>query len=353
MKILHLIPRLEPGSAAKQLSLLVAGLPRERFESFVCALGRERPFAESLRKSGVRVEALGWHRAFDLTPFWHLSRVVRDFQPDVVHTWGPAALRVARLLPVLRGRRLIVSAPFVARERGLTVSWLDRRLLASADHHLLFGPREVECGRGCGIPEKRVTRLTPAVLPGSASPAALDLPASARCIVGVGPLEAEKGFRDAVWALDILRYVVDDVHLILVGDGPDRPHLERFTRDSGMAGMVRLLGPCDDVPSVLARAEVVWVPSRAPRGVNAALEAQAAGRAVIATRLPELAEVVADGETGFLIPVGDKVALARQSRLLLENAPLRGQMGEAASRRAAEKFPLAVLVQRCAAVYEC
>jgi glycosyltransferase involved in cell wall biosynthesis len=349
VKVLYLIPRLEPGGAAKQLTLLAGGLPRNRFEPCVCALGRDGPFAEPLRKAGVRVEALGWHRAFDPGPLWQLTRLIREFRPDVVHAWQPLALRVAALPPMSRGRRLFVSAPF---DRGKPPNPIDRWLLRRANGVIVFSGREAELCRRARVPESKVAQVALAVVGDASAPADLGLPAGARCIAGVGPLEPTKGFRDAVWAFDILRQVVDDLRLVLIGEGSDRPRLQEFARNSQMNHLVHLLGPRDDVPAVLARAELVWVPSRTAGGLNAALEGQAAGRPVIASRLPELSEIVADGETGFLVAPGDKATLARQSRRLLDNAAQRGQMGDAARRRVQDRFSVAELVRRCAALYE-
>jgi glycosyltransferase involved in cell wall biosynthesis len=352
LKILYLIHRLEPGGVARQLSLLAAALPRDRFEPLVCTLGRDGALAEPLRRAGVGVEALGWHRAFDPGPLWRLAARARDFRPDVVHTLGPLALRVAGLLPALKSYRRIVSAPFFPYEQKSVPGWLDRWLLRRSERIAVFSPREVETCRRSGVSESRLVRLTPAVARTTAEAAALDLPSGALCVACVGPLEEVKGFRDAIWSYDILRQVLDNVHVVLIGEGSDRPHLERFVHDTQTAELIHLLGPRDDIPALLASADLVWVPSRARGGVNAALEAQAAGRPVIATRLPELAEVIADGQTGVLIPVGDKVALARETRLLLEDRPRRVQMGEAARRHVAERFPVAELVRRCTDLYE-
>ena len=78
----------------------------------------------------------------------------------------------------------------------------------------------------------------------------------------------------------------------------------------------------------------------------------AAGKPVIATRLPALAEIVADGEVGCLVPPGDKTELARQTRFLLNDPDRRRAYGEAGRRRAAEHFSVEQLVRRCAELYE-
>src|SRR5262249_34059191 len=111
------------------------------------------------------------------------------------------------------------------------------------------------------------------------------------------------------------------------------------------------VGPQADVRPLLARAEAVWCPGRVESGVQTALEAMAAGRPVVASRWPRLAELVRDGATGYLVPPGDKTALAGQTHRLLLDAALRQALGEAARRRAAEHFRADVLAERCARVY--
>jgi glycosyltransferase involved in cell wall biosynthesis len=82
----------------------------------------------------------------------------------------------------------------------------------------------------------------------------------------------------------------------------------------------------------------VWVPSLANTGARVALEAMAAGRPVIASRWPALAEVVVHGETGYLVDPGSKIDLAQKSRQLLGDAGLRCRLGVAGRRRAEEIF---------------
>src|SRR5260370_40083766 len=69
LRVLHVIPHLEYSGAARQLQLLATGLPRDQFEVRVCALGLVGPVAKSLQSAGIAVDALGWNRPFDLSPF--------------------------------------------------------------------------------------------------------------------------------------------------------------------------------------------------------------------------------------------------------------------------------------------
>jgi glycosyltransferase involved in cell wall biosynthesis len=177
------------------------------------------------------------------------------------------------------------------------------------------------------------------------------VPAGERVLLAAGPIEVHKGLPAAVWALDILRHVYDDLHLVVAGDGPDRPRAQQLARALGAAGRVHFTGACPDLGPLLARADVVWVPSLADRGRCVAAEALRAGRPVVAAHWPGLAEVVADGVTGQLVRPDDKAALARQTRLLLDDADRRRGMGEAGRQRAADRLGVAALVGACAGLY--
>jgi glycosyltransferase involved in cell wall biosynthesis len=355
-RILYVIPDLDHGAAATQLRLLAGALPPDRFTARVCVLGPAGPEGEALGRAGVPVEALGWRRLLDVRPFLALRRLVREFQPDVLHAWQPAGLRAAVLARGVRGTRVIASAVVPARPQGEVARQLDRWLMGEVERLHCRGPAEAERYRRAGLPEAKFTLIPPGVRAPSKAPEptaeAFGLPAAGRVVLCVGPLEPHKGFRDAIWAFDILKYLYDDLYLVIAGEGSDRRRLEEFARRTGAIDRVRFLGRRDDLPELLARSDVVWVPSRSSGGVNVALEAMAAGRPVVASGLPELAEVVRDGEAGFLVPPGDKVALARQTRRLLDDAALRARAGEAGRRHVAQQFSVARLVQGFTRLYD-
>jgi glycosyltransferase involved in cell wall biosynthesis len=349
--ILFVVPNLEPSGAARQLSLLAAGLPRNSFRVRVAVLGLATPWVESLRGEGIEVEVLGWRRPFDVLPFAALRRLIKSMRPDVAHVWGAAALRAVVLTASLPANRLLVSAVLsFAHETNR----LDRWLLSRTQGAIAFGTAEAERYRQVGVSDMRLTIVAPAVPDAAAFVKPAELPgvtANDRVLLGLGPIKRHKGFREAVWTFDILRHLYDDVHLVVVGDGPDRCRVEQFARQIGVRNHVHFVGRCDDTASLLQRAEVVWVPSLRGGGVCAALEAMAAGRPVVASRLPDLAEIIVDGETGFLVEPNNKAALARQTRFLLDDPPRRHRMGEAGRRRAREHFTVNRLVETCARRY--
>jgi glycosyltransferase involved in cell wall biosynthesis len=356
--ILSLIPHLEYNGAARQLTLLAAGLPRDRFTQRVCVLGRAGPWAEDLRRAGVEVEVFGWRRWIDPQPLLALHRSLASFRPDVLHAWRLPALRVMALLPGIPRAPLVVSNGLNAAAGELRLDWLDRWLLRRASRVVTRGPAEATQLRALGVREDRIVQVRLAVAdvaPGLSRAEVcgrLGLPRDGRLLVAVGPLNQHKGFRDAIWAFDLLRHPYGELHLVLIGGGPERQRLERFARTTQGTDRVHFVGEYSDVPALLARAEAVWVPSRADTGHNVALEAMAAGCPVVASRWPGLADIIVAGETGFLIRPGDKAALARQTRRLLDDGDLRQRLGEAARQRAADHFSPAAAVARLAELYE-
>jgi glycosyltransferase involved in cell wall biosynthesis len=251
--------------------------------------------------------------------------------------WAPGRLLVSAALPP-------VGAPAA----------LDRRLLRRAGGVIAFGEAEAPRYRRQGVPAERITVVSRAIKGCEPAPEPAQVPGvhdGLRVLLGVGPLELHKGFREAVWAFDILHHLYPDVHLVLAGGGSDRPRVEQFARAIGVMPQVHFTGPCPSTAALLQRAEIAWVPSLRGGGACAALEAMAAGRPVVATRLPALGEVVVDGETGFLVAPDDKAALARQTRLLLDDEECRRRFGAAGRRRALEHFSVPRLAEACARLY--
>jgi glycosyltransferase involved in cell wall biosynthesis len=345
--LLQLLPSFDHSAAGRQVSLLAPVL-RRAAEIHVAALGRDGPIAEELRASGISVHVLGTGRRFDLAALWRLRRLVRDLRPQTVHAWRLPALRAAGLLR-FRNRiafRLVVSEP----KRGGRVNLLDRWLLRSADAVFASYPAVDVAIRKLGVSTDRIHKVSSAVVLPADDPPTLGLPLStdAKIIMCLGALRPEHGFRDAIWAADILRYPFPNLHLVVIGDGPERTRLTRFAKGINPAGgHVHFLPGRPHAAALLARADMVWVPSRSECGRQVVLDAMAAGRAVVTTALPGLAALVGDGRTGLLVPPGDPLELARQARPLLEDPALAGRFGLAGREAVADLTP-----ERVAAAYE-
>jgi L-malate glycosyltransferase len=126
-----------------------------------------------------------------------------------------------------------------------------------------------------------------------------------------------------------------DAELWLVGDGPALPTLRTMLSEAGAADAVRFFGATTDVAAILRRADLLLMTSVVESFCLAAAEAMACGLPVVATRVGGLAEVVRDGTTGHLLPVGAHDAAADAVAELLARPSLRRRIGSAARQQAA------------------
>jgi glycosyltransferase involved in cell wall biosynthesis len=142
------------------------------------------------------------------------------------------------------------------------------------------------------------------------APRPVEMDAANRWIVYAGRLVREKGVRDLVRAVGLLRST--NASLIVVGDGPDRAALRRLADTDGIAGRVTFAGPVphDEVRGFLQHADVVVVPSWHEERGRILLEAMAAGAPVVGTRTPGIAATVNHGVNGVLVETRNANGLA-------------------------------------------
>jgi L-malate glycosyltransferase len=130
------------------------------------------------------------------------------------------------------------------------------------------------------------------------------------------------------------------LEFLLVGDGPLRPELEKMSRNLGLDRKVRFLGDRQDVPAVLASLDISVLPSFSESSSNSVLESMAAGLPVVASRVGGNNELVRDGQTGYLVPPNDEIALADALERLLSDGCLRQEWGRRAKEIAQAEFSL-------------
>ena len=139
--------------------------------------------------------------------------------------------------------------------------------------------------------------------------------------------------------------------LQLVGEGPEHERIRGLVQAADLDEVVQFLGERTDLPAVLRNADLFLLPSESESFGLAALEAMSCGVPVIASRVGGVPEVVIDGETGLLAPVGDIAAMAAHVVRLLADAPLRARLGHAARARAETVFPLEATVSKYEDLY--
>lgn len=149
-------------------------------------------------------------------------------------------------------------------------------------------------------------------------------------LIVVANLRAEKGHDVLFQALARLRAGWPDARLLIVGDGPERQRLVARADELGVSSTIHFLGHREDVPALLAQADICIVPSHSEAFPNAALEAMAAGLPVIASATGGLLELVRHDRTGLLVPPASPARLADALHMLLSDHALRRRLGGAA-----------------------
>jgi len=164
-------------------------------------------------------------------------------------------------------------------------------------------------------------------------------------------------FRPVKRIMDVVEtfaMIADQVpsRLLMVGDGPDRSRAEAYARTHGLRDRVSFLGNVTNLEEVLGACDLFLLPSESESFGMAALEAMASEVPVIATASGGLPEVVDDGETGYLLPVGDIDGMAQRSLEILRNDDLRKRMGKRGREVAVELFDEQKIVPHYRELYD-
>jgi len=187
---------------------------------------------------------------------------------------------------------------------------------------------------------------------GQAFRASLGIAATDRVLVSIGRLSPEKGQRYLVAAMaEIARQSRQPVRLVLVGDGPDRPALEKLAASFGLVDQVKFVGHRADIWPYHWIADVFVLPSLSEGSPLALLESMAAAKPIVATRVGGVPEAVQDGESALLVPAGEPLALAQAILAVLEDANLRDRLSQGAALAATRLAP-GQYVRRLRRIYQ-
>ncbi len=362
-KVMCLTVGLDVGGTEGQILELASRLDRRRFDVVVCALKGDGLIAAELRERGVRVALLRGRGKWDPRVMSRLFRHLRRERPDVLHGF----LFRANLLSAVLGR--LVGVPVVIlsqRETPLRTGWL-RRLIEQMTTHLADAvtcsseaARLAAVARAGGPADKYVTihngiDLDRFEARSVAARAKLGVPDGVPVIGTVSRLdEPIKGLSVLLEAMGrlIRQARFRDLRAVIVGDGPAAPMLRERSERLGLARQVVFTGIRRDLPDILAVPDVYVQPSLSEGFGIAIVEAMAAGRPVVATRVGGIPEVVLDGKTGRLVPPGDAAMLATAIQELLQDRQRALEFGTAGRHRAMERFGIESMVEQHARLYQ-
>jgi N-acetyl-alpha-D-glucosaminyl L-malate synthase BshA len=172
-----------------------------------------------------------------------------------------------------------------------------------------------------------------------------------KMIVHVSNFRPVKRVRDVVRTFARITRQVPS-RLVLIGDGPDRPEAADEAREQGVTDRVLFLGKQDSVAELLACADLFILPSSSESFGLVALEAMASGVPVIATNAGGLPEVVENGVTGFMAPIGAVEEMADAGTSILSDGKRWRAMSAAARRSAVERYGVDVIIPQYERYYE-
>jgi glycosyltransferase involved in cell wall biosynthesis len=361
IKVAFLASYVESGGAESALYNLLSGLDRERFQPRLFCLRNDPGFiAKQLESQGVPLVSGLSRGKFDPLAGYRTARALGN-SVDILYCldhhnvlfWVPYLLRHVNI----RSSVLICHA--TRNPDGGKVFWTtDRtglrrmqRIIAVAE-----GQKRYLIDQE-GLPPDKVEVIYNGISTELffESPAhqedrrslrkALGLEESHRVTTIIAHLRPEKNHDRFLRVAKEVARRLPEARFVVAGGGPERPRLEAYARSLGIEGLVRFTGVRRDIPKLLAASDVVALTSDTEVFPMALLEAMAAGKPVIATRVGGLDELVVEGVSGILVPVDEEHRFTNLLSQLLSDSSQAQSMGEAGRKVVLKRFTVEHMVQ--------
>jgi glycosyltransferase involved in cell wall biosynthesis len=350
------ITELHVGGAENCLCNLAIRLDRTRFDPTVFSLA-PRPasgqdqLVQQLQDAGIDVRFVGVRSARRL---WHavrcLRQMVADVSPDILQTFlfhanvvGALSVRQTPTVRLVLGirvadpRRRRAYAERLAARRAERVVCVSRSVAEFARTKIRIPPHKlVEIPNGVdltALPAQDATRLSE-----------FGVPSDAKVIAVVGRLDRQKGTDWLLAAAPELLHACPQVHLLLVGDGPERAALERQVAGEKLQNRIHFAGWRADVPQILNSCVALALLSRWEGMPNAVLEAMACRLPVVATRAEGVEQLLGEQAAEQLVPFGDTAALVATVSQLLANPMRADRLAQQNRVRVEQHFSFTAMV---------
>ena len=262
-----------------------------------------------------------------------LAQKLKAGEADIIHAHNGRTALAAALAVRLAGRgRCVMTQHFLTPNHATQHG--PKAVVSAAAHHWVVrqmsrifaiseAVRDAMLERG-EAPDSKITVVPNGITaPDGGSPAetrqALGIGLNTPLVVCAARLEPEKDIASLVSALQTVREAMPDVRCWIAGEGSEKDALDAQIQRLGLEQTVSLLGFRSDAPALMAAADVFVLPSLAEPFGLVLLEAMALGRPVVATRVGGPLEIVADGETGYLVPPSSPAAIAEAIQRLLSD----------------------------------
>jgi glycosyltransferase involved in cell wall biosynthesis len=380
IRVLRVIARLNVGGPALHVAYLTEGLAGRGYDTTLVAgsLARgEESMAHVAESRDARIVTIPHlHREIspleDARAIVRLAQLIREERPHILHTHTAKAGAVGRIAALLAGgaRPPIIVHTFHGHVlRGyfnplttLGFRTLERWLARVTTRLIAVSPEVRDDLVRLGVARReKFTVIRLGIELGERVGGDDELRRETRRQLGVGPdafmvgwvgrMTAVKRTEDVVRAFRELLDREVDAYLCLVGDGPDRPRLERLAHELGIVRRCLFVGYQDDVAPYYEAIDALLLPSVNEGTPVSVIEALAAGRPAVATRVGGVPDIVRDGVDGYLVQVGDAAKLGQRLAELAADPARRDEMGRDGRERVVERYAVARLVDEIDALY--
>jgi len=350
-----LVTDLERGGTPLRLARLARGLREAGVQVSVGCLAPPGPVSAALAQAGISTFACGARGSWDLRAFWRLGRYVRRLRPELIHATLTHANVAARLVGRLCRVPVLTSTATIEVERRWH-RWAEV-LTARLDRgHIVNGTAVAEhVVRAFHLPRERVFLLPPSVDAIASRPereaarSALGIRQDEFVVLWAGRLDPVKRVDLVVKCAEIMSSL--PVRFLIAGDGPDRPRIEQAARRSPAAHVLHCLGWRDDLPALMAAADVLLLTSRTEGLPNIVLEAMAAGLPVVASDIPSLRELAGHQQRLVLVRGADAAGFAGVLQHLRDDPAGRAALAVRAANWAAGNLQPDATVAAALSVY--
>lgn len=320
-------------------------------------------FIDTAREGGIHVEVIQESGLYDRGVIRNLSQIVERLRPEIIQTHAVKSHFLARCAS------LPDKAPWVAFHHGYTWPTTRARLYNQLDRWSLRAARKVLTVSmpfrdelvARGVSPDRIEIIHNAIPPdwgrsfresgqARALRAKMGIAEGRNIILIVGRLSREKDHLTLLEAVARLPPALS-AHLVIVGEGSERPRIEERIRNLNLDGSVTLTGQQDSAEPYYGIAQVAVLSSLSEGSPNALLEAMAAGVPVVATRVGGIPEIVTHGESALLLEPGDAAAMEASLAALLQDSVLARNLVEHAQQRILKLHTPAARVVRLLETY--
>ena len=362
INVLHVVNGLQIGGTEKQTVKLVKSLDKNKYRTTVCCLVEGGPLLEDLK--GYKVFILNKKKRFDFSTLLRLCRIIKKEKIDIVHTHNSLPHQYGRTAAILARAPIIISTKHALYNYG--ASKLKKRDFLISRLLSLFTDRFISLTKYGAVyynkKEKMPLWKTSIIYNGINPQEYCNANGSLirkefgfkkeDIVVGfVGRLAKIKNLHCFLDAARIISKNNQKVKFMVVGSGPLEEKLKDFAKKIGLSNII-FTGTRKDIPNIVSIFDMLALTSHSELCPNAVLEAMAAGKPVVATKVGGVPELVKEGVTGFLAEPNNHYDVAEKISALINNPALREKFGKNGQNMAESFFTQDIFIKLHEKIYD-